>query len=370
MIGVAGAPLYLPATVTPAPWTAVGYGVERMGLVITQSLHGLASILTGASARTTCRARSASRRSRRRDRRPGARQLHRAHRDHLDRDRAPQPLPDPDPRRRPFRRLRDRGGAREAAEPGRHAGRHVDRSWLDPATDGIRYLQRHHANGELTNRAANRPRAEGQDADGAAAVDIGDSPDCSGHRFAGGCSPCPPTLSSPREPRCSAASTSPATSASRRTPIRVFAGIEPGQPVTPEQLNLAVRKLFDTGLFEDVNVMPEAGRLVITVVENPTINQIAFEGNDALDDDKLERGDPAPPAARLLGAGGGGRRAAHHRGLPRGRALRRLGDPGHHPRSRRTGSISSSRSRRAARPACSGSASSATRPSPTAGCGG
>jgi outer membrane protein insertion porin family len=69
--------------------------------------------------------------------------------------------------------------------------------------------------------------------------------------------------------------------------IRAFAGIEPGQPVTPEQLNLAVRNLFDTGLFEDVQVMPEAGRLVITVVENPTINQIAFEGNDALDDDKL-----------------------------------------------------------------------------------
>ena len=69
--------------------------------------------------------------------------------------------------------------------------------------------------------------------------------------------------------------------------VRVFAGIEPGQPVTPEQMNLAVRKLFDTGLFEDVTVMPEAGRLVITVVENPTINQIAFEGNDALDDDKL-----------------------------------------------------------------------------------
>ena len=69
--------------------------------------------------------------------------------------------------------------------------------------------------------------------------------------------------------------------------IRAFAGIEPGQPVTPEQLNLAVRNLFDTGLFEDATVMPEAGRLVITVKENPTINQIAFEGNDSLDDDEL-----------------------------------------------------------------------------------
>ena len=76
--------------------------------------------------------------------------------------------------------------------------------------------------------------------------------------------------------------------------IRAFAGIEPGQPVTPEQLNLAVRNLFDTGLFEDVTVMPEAGRLVITVKENPTINQIAFEGNDSLDDEELNAGDPAP----------------------------------------------------------------------------
>jgi outer membrane protein insertion porin family len=69
--------------------------------------------------------------------------------------------------------------------------------------------------------------------------------------------------------------------------VRVFAGIEPGQPVTPEDINLAVRRLFASGLFETVEIMPEAGRLVITVSENPTINQIAFEGNDSLDDEAL-----------------------------------------------------------------------------------
>jgi outer membrane protein insertion porin family len=69
--------------------------------------------------------------------------------------------------------------------------------------------------------------------------------------------------------------------------VRVFSGIEPGEPVSPEDLNLAVRRLFDTGLFEDVTVMPQAGRLVITVVENPTINQIAFEGNNSIDDEEL-----------------------------------------------------------------------------------
>jgi regulator of sigma E protease len=48
MIGVAGAPLYRPATETPGPLTAIGFGVERTWLVITQSLHGIRSILTGA----------------------------------------------------------------------------------------------------------------------------------------------------------------------------------------------------------------------------------------------------------------------------------------------------------------------------------
>lgn len=48
MIGVAGASLYMPATETPAPWTALAYGADRMVFVIVQSLVGLKSILTGA----------------------------------------------------------------------------------------------------------------------------------------------------------------------------------------------------------------------------------------------------------------------------------------------------------------------------------
>jgi regulator of sigma E protease len=47
MIGVAGSSLYVPATVTPAPWTAVAIGTERMVSVITQSLNGLKHIILG-----------------------------------------------------------------------------------------------------------------------------------------------------------------------------------------------------------------------------------------------------------------------------------------------------------------------------------
>ena len=72
MIGVAGAPLYLPATETPAPWTAVAIGAERMAAVIVQSLQAASPASCPArSARRTCRGRSASPRSRARPRRRG-----------------------------------------------------------------------------------------------------------------------------------------------------------------------------------------------------------------------------------------------------------------------------------------------------------
>lgn len=69
--------------------------------------------------------------------------------------------------------------------------------------------------------------------------------------------------------------------------IRVFAGITPGQQVSPAEINEALQRLFQTGLFEDVKITPQRGRLLITVVENPTINIINFEGNKRVDDEAL-----------------------------------------------------------------------------------
>jgi regulator of sigma E protease len=48
MIGAANAPLYVPATDTPPPWTALWLGVERMLLIIQQSVSGLAAMVSGA----------------------------------------------------------------------------------------------------------------------------------------------------------------------------------------------------------------------------------------------------------------------------------------------------------------------------------
>jgi len=59
--------------------------------------------------------------------------------------------------------------------------------------------------------------------------------------------------------------------------------------ISGEDLNAATRRLFDTGLFRDVRVIPaDDGRLIVEVQENPSINQIAFEGNDTLSDEDLE----------------------------------------------------------------------------------
>ncbi|MEM8569549.1 MAG: RIP metalloprotease RseP [Pseudomonadota bacterium] len=48
MIGVAGGPMYLPATHTPMPWTAVAVGADRMVGIIVQSLNGIKHMITGA----------------------------------------------------------------------------------------------------------------------------------------------------------------------------------------------------------------------------------------------------------------------------------------------------------------------------------
>ncbi len=71
--------------------------------------------------------------------------------------------------------------------------------------------------------------------------------------------------------------------------ILSYMDLKPGQTVTAEDLNRAVRRLFDTGLFRDVQIIPADQQLVVEVVENPSINQIAFEGNEALADEDLER---------------------------------------------------------------------------------
>lgn len=60
-----------------------------------------------------------------------------------------------------------------------------------------------------------------------------------------------------------------------------------GDEFDSDKLDTSLKNLFGTGLFADVSFYQEGNDLVVVVVENPIINQIAFEGNKKVKDDDL-----------------------------------------------------------------------------------
>lgn len=62
-----------------------------------------------------------------------------------------------------------------------------------------------------------------------------------------------------------------------------------GQKATEEKLDGSLKALYATGLFADVNLTMDGSTLVIKVVENPIVNKITFEGNDAVSKEDLEK---------------------------------------------------------------------------------
>src|SRR6056297_3897582 len=69
--------------------------------------------------------------------------------------------------------------------------------------------------------------------------------------------------------------------------ILSFSGIARGETVGAGELNAAYQRILDSGLFETVELVPQGNRLLIRVTEFPTINRIAFEGNDKLKSEEL-----------------------------------------------------------------------------------
>ena len=69
--------------------------------------------------------------------------------------------------------------------------------------------------------------------------------------------------------------------------ILTYLNIQTGQPLTDDVMNEGLKNLFATGLFADVKMKQQGGVLLVDVVENPIINEIAFEGNKKLDDKEL-----------------------------------------------------------------------------------
>ena len=69
--------------------------------------------------------------------------------------------------------------------------------------------------------------------------------------------------------------------------IQDFSGVNLGTNLTPSDINDVLRRLYDSGMFENVELNVSGSTLIISVVENPIISVIAFEGNKNLKDDVL-----------------------------------------------------------------------------------
>jgi outer membrane protein insertion porin family len=66
-----------------------------------------------------------------------------------------------------------------------------------------------------------------------------------------------------------------------------YVKLRPGDLYTEAAADQALKDLYATELFTDVSVRNDAGRVVITIKENPVINRIILEGNKHLKEDKI-----------------------------------------------------------------------------------
>ncbi|MDB5461426.1 MAG: bamA [Caulobacteraceae bacterium] len=69
--------------------------------------------------------------------------------------------------------------------------------------------------------------------------------------------------------------------------ILSYLPIAPGDSVDPAKIDNALKALFRTDLFADVQIELKGSNLLVRVIENPIINAVVFEGNHALKEDKL-----------------------------------------------------------------------------------
>ncbi len=111
-------------------------------------------------------------------------------------------------------------------------------------------------------------------------------------------SPVPPTAGVP-----STAATAPAAPSTRTIRHIVVVGTQRIEPATvlsyisiregdvynEQTSDLALKTLYQTGLFADVKVKFDGTNLTVSVIENPILNQIEFEGNSKVSQKDLEK---------------------------------------------------------------------------------
>ena len=71
--------------------------------------------------------------------------------------------------------------------------------------------------------------------------------------------------------------------------VRSYFRVVPGERLDAAKIDAALKALYASGLFEDVRISQSGGRLIVTVVEAPVIDRLAFEGNSRIKDEQLQQ---------------------------------------------------------------------------------
>lgn len=81
--------------------------------------------------------------------------------------------------------------------------------------------------------------------------------------------------------------------------VRSYFRPGPGGRLGPQEVDEGLKALYATGLFADVRINHSGNRIVVTVVENPVLNRVAFEGNKKAKDDQLKQEVQSKPRGTL-----------------------------------------------------------------------
>jgi outer membrane protein insertion porin family len=81
--------------------------------------------------------------------------------------------------------------------------------------------------------------------------------------------------------------------------IRSYFRAGPGGRLDNAAIDDGLKALIETGLFQDVQISRPGGKIVVTVIENPVINRVAFEGNKKVKDEQLSAEIQSKPRGTL-----------------------------------------------------------------------
>ncbi len=81
--------------------------------------------------------------------------------------------------------------------------------------------------------------------------------------------------------------------------VRSYFRPGPGGRLGALEIDEGLKALYGTGLFSDVRISHSGSRLIVTVVENPVLNRVVFEGNKKAKDEQLKAEVQSKPRGTL-----------------------------------------------------------------------